>query len=51
MQPPSVTAQVGEISIREKKKFIFTCSLWFMAQPHKHDTAKVEQQERAAQSW
>lgn len=49
MQPPSVTTQVSEISVRREKNpiLIFTCSFWFMAQQHKHDTAKVQQQEWA----
>lgn len=52
MQPPSVTIQVGEISVGEGKKkiFIFICSFRFMAQPHKHDTAMVQEQERAARA-
>lgn len=36
MQPPSGTAQLGELSVGGGKIiiFIFICSFWFMAQPH-----------------
>lgn len=45
--PVSLLRLVKYQSEEEKYIFIFICSFWFMAQPHKHDTAMVQQQQCA----